>query len=460
MASLRFHIEGQQSDERAVLSDEDVSLMLEEIDAVITSRAAAGRRSRRDEVYTTRPSMPRVRLLLRDRMRQALEDEIIPASDTTDDGNIQPTDLDREVMKKALAGLKAEGLRRVARKLDTTTSGTVEELATRVAQQYRWHDDEIARLILEHEPEPTESRSFVSRIFPLAEAPEMEKVKKRLSFVANRYIRVGIARWFVFDDVVAADTQVVVKGRYRTYNAEIRGGVDAEVSAVPAGERQIEATLDGDRVLIIDNANTAAAAASKKALTEVAPISFAGNVRGLNIENARDVAPHTLLLLELITTAFQKAGLIERNPTIARFRVNDSASMRKPSLLAVRFEGEHLLDNRTACRLAGPEGRSMNEVAMTVRFNSSDPSDYSRFPMRISLHDDHIALATGLGTTPSLSHNAHRRAVDAIVQTLLVGSADERALINLVDRIFALASSSVDAEEPTMMGDDYDAAVD
>ena len=117
------------------------------------------------------------------------------------------SEVKREVIKKALVGLKMPILRDIARGRGLSGSGASEDLATRVAASYHWNEEEIARLVLDNEADQATNteRGFESRVFTFRESPTVADIIQRLAYVSGRYIRTGIARWFVFENAAEDD---------------------------------------------------------------------------------------------------------------------------------------------------------------------------------------------------------------------------------------------------------------
>lgn len=69
--------------------------------------------------------------LLADELRSALEDEVVPAVETEPSAGIVKWELERELIKKALVGLKLPVLRDIARDRALEAGGGSEDLAGR-----------------------------------------------------------------------------------------------------------------------------------------------------------------------------------------------------------------------------------------------------------------------------------------------------------------------------------------
>ncbi len=250
----------------------------------------------------------------------------------------------------------------------------------------------IARLVLEHEPEPSAERGHVERLFPLVEAPALADVERRLGYVASRYPR-GCARWFVFDKATVSEEAVTVTGSVRAYNASVDTlSAEPTLSAAPS-EAPVELVLRREEALLIARRCTAqiarAAVNALRTATKVRPLGHIPyHVAQLDGSAAALAAP-SLFLLDVLADRLRRAGLGPPNLAVARFKLGemtveaDDEIVRRPTLRAVRFEGDHLLDSTAACRLLAEEGRALVDVAVHIDLANSDAGAPTRFPAAV-----------------------------------------------------------------------------
>lgn len=190
------------SDGRAVLHAEDLDAA---VLSLIGEAKAMGEAIRAKSHREAAPAVSAdIDHILSDSLRQALEDEVVPAVETKQ-GGLDAVEVEHEVIKKALVGLKVSTLRRLAEEQRLQASGTSEDLATRLGRAYEWDAEAVARLVLANEEEPPADRGHVTRVFPLSDAPSVDHIQSRLSYVLGRYIRIGVARWFVFESAEVGD---------------------------------------------------------------------------------------------------------------------------------------------------------------------------------------------------------------------------------------------------------------
>lgn len=451
---------------REVLPSEDVSAQIREL---MDYAAEAGRRLRDRpgaQVYTESPNKPNADDLLFEGLRSVLEDEILPAGQLRD-GKIDEREVAREVVKKALIGLKLEQLREAARKMNVSSVGNLEEIATRVASAYSWNEQEIARLILDFEDQLTGERATVDRLFPLSGLPDLDYAAARLDIVTGRYVRVGVARWFVFDDIFVDEddttgdvAEVVVGGSFRYYNASVNEfEKEPTLSATPSS-REALAYITASPVLRIRRGNITTARAAVRALMSAARIEPKGYVVAGSVSPALDA--NSEFMLDLVYTRLREMGFGNPNLTVARFRVGETkgeeegspAPGSKPVLKAIRFEGSHLLDSVQACQLLALDNRPLVELSLLADYRSRERNMAGRFHLRISIDTDHVQLSTSYGDSPELSLVAHDALVEAARREIENGVGDSDRLGKLYKRLYERAHDQGEPEVATVLMDD------
>lgn len=457
--------------QRTLIKAEDLDAAIDELLSTARARGRGLRQAGRGRIFTQRPDKPVIDELLRADLRAALEDELLPAVEPGSNVSIDPDELSREVIKKALVGLKLATLREVARDRKVPASGNREDVASRIADAYNWDEEEVARLVLANEEEPQPDRGHVDRLFPLEEAVDLAYVKQRLDVVRGRYVRIGVARWFVFDTIGADDEEIDLAGTVRSYQADVsyQTGINEieetpVLTAVPSEDRA-RIAVTPENLIRVRRATASAARAGVEALHITARLRPLRSVplRGTSriSEAVLSLHPASLFMLDLLNTRLRQVGLRDLNLTIARFRVSAEGHetteefARRPSLHAVRFEGTHLLDSVPACELLSEEHRALVEIAIHVRTAPRPGREGGRFPIRIGLESDHVVVATGYGSgQPELSLEVHQAAVEAVRQEIQQGFADEERLHELALRIRRRATATQSPDEADMLADE------
>jgi hypothetical protein len=466
---------------RSVISAEDFSAEVEELMRYAEERGRAGHQPQRPSrgpapVRTVSPEKPDITDLLRQELVSALEDEVLPAVTPGPDHGIHDWELQRELAKKALVGLKLAKLKELASEMRLDKRGRSEDIAERIARAYRYDERQIAQLIVENEEEPEPDRGHVERIFPLAALPDTAEIALQLQPIIGRYVRVGVARWFVFEDLTLLPGRMMLAGTlrsYRTFVTNEPSNVDDEDGAVPLAhisaspsETSVQIEIrEGSRTVRVRGAGAAPARAAASALEVAtqcrrlgylpfAAASFEGPLGAF--------ARSTIFMLDFIDSRLAATAVSDRNLTVARFEMDTvdaaehSREGTRPTLREVRFEGEHLLDSATACRLIALEGRAL--IDLSLRVSAADSGgEPVRFPIRLALERDHALVITGFGRhAPDTSAGLHQELVRAVERSLDAGPASTPKLESLARRIDDLARSNRDLDTATMLQDEND----
>ncbi len=365
-------------------------------------------------------------------LRAWLEDETIALVEPEGPRGIDEHELHREIMKKALVGLKREVLQEVARSKKLVPESKLDELARQVARAYAWDEPAIAKLVLDYTEEPRETRGgFSTRIFVLRKPADVPQMAERLDYVDGRYYRTDIARWFVFGKYRRVDSVLRLDGTLQTYKARVDPAADDKLAAeLDFASCELE-VRGGSATLLVHQARTYSVARSMLAAFKMATRAdisdFVPNTGADSAVVARHLHPSTLFLLDVLTYRMHGPLFRMRNPILARFRLGaraasqvDPSASRKPSLRAVRFEGENLLDSPAACGLMWTEGRPLVDVTVSVAATESeaDATIRARVPIRIALEGSAVLVETGLSDDPNVASEVHR-AVTAHVEAAL-----------------------------------------
>lgn len=421
---------------------------------VSAAATAAGQTARRH------PDKPGGEEELLKTLREALEDEVEIAVPTDGEAAIDESEVDREIAKRALMHLKLPTLREVAESMDLPRSGNLEEVVDRIARRLQSDPYEIARLIVKYEAEPAPERRFASRIFNVREPLDNpERLGERIGYLADRYIRTGIARWVVFETVRATPALLSVDGTFRSYRADAERFDDdyrlrADPHSAPAslrmfkGETSVEVRAKGElesKAFVL-----ALQRASSFKWEKRLPIS-----QGLANEDLWGWHPWSIFLVDLLNARFRSSNVEIFDMSTAGFRTGREPvgeESDRPAVRSVRFQGRHLLDSLVACELI-VSGQALAELGMTVRYRHK--SDTYLLPLTIKLAEDHATVLTSFGLNdPSIAGSLHHEIVQGLRQSFQRGLADERALLRLAEQIRERAESEETPEHPTIFGPD------
>jgi hypothetical protein len=376
-------------------------------------------------------------------IRGFLEEETLAVLEPEGPRGIAEHELHREVIKKALVGLKSSVLREVARTRGVQPAGKLDDLAQQVAASYGWDEAEIARLVLDYAEDPRATDGGpTTRLFVFEAPVDLARADNRLSYVDGRYYRTDIAKWFTFERHRRADSTITIIGNLLTYRAQVDAVEEGKLSAA---HEMSQASLDireGGRVGRVHGAKNQSVARSMMAAFKVATgMNFLDYVPNSGFGDglkAHSLHPSTVFLLDLVTYGLRGHMFRQRNPILARFRFSraeasyleegaSQAAVRKPSLKAVRFEGANLLDSTTACGLMWTEGRPLVDLTVEVAVTDADAGNMvvSRVPIRIALEKDHVLVATGLSSDAGITSDVHRRVVEQVELAITEGVSHE-----------------------------------
>lgn len=419
--------------------------------AIQSDRKIVARRGSRSE---------RSEQLLRE-LRDALEDEVVVARSVVGEAVIEEREKQREIAKRALAHLKLPRLRDIAEDLGLPRGGALEDVLDGIVRAYRADEEAIARLVIEYEEEPPPERRFSTRLFFLLEPlADMGRVGKRIELFAGRYMRVGIAKWFVIDDVNRTGDGLAMAGQYRSYRADA-DRVDEETYRLRAERQGAEARarLCANRAFVEVDAR--AEAESKAALSAVL---HAGALRTRSELPIRSRAPEgplltldsrSIFLLDLLHARFRSSNLEILNLTAAGFktageREASGEEETRPAVRSVRFQGQHLLDSRPACELL-VAGQALVDLSFLARMSLGNDQSVLA-PITVRLQRQHAAVYTGFGTSPQLAQLLHREVVGGVKQAFETGLKDVSALERLARQIRARAEQDDPVERADLFG--------
>jgi len=401
-------------------------------------------------------------------LRELLEEETLALIETEGPNGIAAHELEHELQKKALVGLKREVLAGLASQRGLVPAGKLDDLAQQVAASFGWEEQEIARLVLDYAEDPRVTEGGpVTRVFILEDPVDLAFTTDRLSYVDGRYYRTDIAKWFTFKRFRRTDSVLRVEGSLQTYKAGVNP-LDEEKLTSDRAEFDAQLELrEGSSIAFVHHAANATVARSVMSAFKVA--ALAGHTK--HVPNAGTGAairplslhPSTEWLLHVITHRLRGHLFRDRNPVLARFRFTreeartgeGGESSRKASLRAVRFEGRNLMASPAACGLMWTEGRPLVDITLMVSSTKSETDSTIRgsLPIRIALERDHVLVSTGLASDVSLVNEVHRTVVAQVALSIENAVSDQdRAQIEATIRAQA-ESPDPDADD-TLLGDD------
>jgi hypothetical protein len=400
-------------------------------------------------------------------LRDLIEDHVLVTSPVTDENEIDPWEEHREIAKRALANLKLPQLRAIAESIGVPKSGPRDGLLERIVRRLQTNEAEIARLVVMYEENlPTELR-HTTRLYPLQHPIPSAGVVERLQGYARRYIRVGIAQWFIFRTIEETNRGVEVDGVYRAYRVGAAEADDGEATyELKTDRRDLTASA-----LIRPGSSfvemRAGGVTESRALARAVELA-AGLPRNETLPSGsspqwddRQWDAGTLVLLDLLNSSLRSDAVQVANLTMAGFEMSrgasvlDESTVDKPQVRSVRFHGQHILDSRPACELI-VEHERLAHIALLVWFR---PNGGERFllPVRVDLESDHATVITGFGMeVREISAQLHRMLIRDVEKKLVQGPSDPDGLRKLMGEIEDRARQAEEPERATMFAGDVE----
>jgi hypothetical protein len=357
---------------------------------------------------------------LLERLMHLLQDDVVFLSDPEEDGLVPRDERDREISKRALMRLRLKELRDIAEDAGLDAHGLAEEIADRVAGYVNDDDQRIAELILgDAEVEPDDG--LTTALYRLEALPKLADAHERLLQLKGKYARIGVAKWFLCDDVLANGDALTIAGRLRLYRVAAKLDYDGyDLAATPreggvritlsAGSPWLEINIDnlGD----VDGLSTLMARVAGVKLER--PFIFATD--GL----PDGVTPRSTTALALLVEDFQSQNFELLNLVAARFETPSATNLAadEPAIRNVRFGGQHLLEHAQSCELL-IAGRDLTRATARIRVTLNAQNRLIRTAV-LELRDDYAVLATAMPSTDEAGETraVHRAAVEAIKRGL------------------------------------------
>lgn len=376
----------------------------------------------------------------REEVEALLREEFTIAQEASGDLGVPKSERDLEISKRALMRLKRADLRAIADEQNLDIEGSEESLADRIVREFDVSEEDIARLVIDNE-EGAPERGYVSRLVALATEPNLAQAAARLRLFLNSYIRVGVARWFVFTEVTASDTDVRVRGMLRYYRVSPKVE-DGEYSlAAEPRSSEIEMRLRHGVPWIELSAKRGG---ETNAL--VSALQSASGVRARGILPLAMKAPEgvmtgwdrrTVFMLDFMQTSLEDETIHRSDQRTARFESDapgHDVTPGRPLVTSVRLQGQQLMSHQQACDLI-VAGRGLLSLDLVIRYRVN-AEQTERMPIRIELADSHASVFTGFtDSAESVTRRAHDELVRRLRRALVAEIADEAKLLALADQI-------------------------
>lgn len=398
-------------------------------------------------------------------LRELIEDRVPVASPIVDEHEIDPWEEHREIAKRALASLKLLQLRTIAESIGVPKSGRRDALLERIVRRLQANEEEIARLVVMYEEDlPSELRHTI-RLYPLQHPVPSAGIFERLSGYTRRYIKVGIAQWFIFRKIERVRAGIAVEGTYRSYRV---GATTASNDETTYELESIRRDLDTSALIRPGTSfleMRAGGATESRALARAVELAA-----GLPLNETLPSGPGpqwddrqwdagTLVLLDLLNSSLRSETVHVANLTMAGFEMSrtaepsDEENSNRPQVRSVRFHGQHILDSRPACELI-VEHERLAHIALQVWFRPNG-GERILLPVRVDLESDHATVITGFGMEPrAVSAQLQRMLVQDVEKKLIHGLSDPEGLHRLMKQIEERAKQTEEPERATMFADE------
>jgi hypothetical protein len=384
--------------------------------------------------------------------RRALEEEFAVAAEVAapaeaGENFIRETERDIEIAKRALVRLKLPQLRRLADDVGLTGRGNQEGLVDRIAREYEDDPAEVARLVLRYE-EARAERGIIDRIYAVRQPMlDARAAATRFQNLSGRYIKVGIARWFVFNRARTDEHGFWLEGLYRSYSADAkREGEDFELVSVPS-DAAVTARIRPEQDFVeVRSHGDAESRAIVRAIQWGTRLRVAERFP-LNVTVPSGPLmtwdPRSIFMLHFLDRRLPDAGVRILNLTSARFETAAAQRgfSRRPAVQSVALHGQHLLSSKAASELLA-DGRALVELSLDVLFHPTAQTEIV-LPIRVALTPDHLSLLTGFGAeSPEVAAEMHREILRRLRAELSKGVEVDERLEDLANRIMARAKSN------------------
>jgi hypothetical protein len=398
-------------------------------------------------------------------LRELIEDRVPIASPVAEGEEIDPWEEHREIAKRALAGLKVPQLRTIAESIGVPKSGPRDGLLERIVRRLQADEAEIARLVVMYQEDLPSELRHTTRLYPLQQPIPSAGVFERLSGFTRRYIKVGIAQWFIFRKVERAAGGIVVEGVYRAYRVGATSASDDEPTyELESVRRDLPAAAlirYGTSFMEMRSGGVTESRALARAVELAAGLPRTETLPSGSgpVWDDRQWDAGTLLLLDLLNSTLRSGAVHVANLTMAGFEMSrtmgppDEESTDRPQVRSVRFHGQHILDSRPACELIVQHER-LAHIALQVWFRPNG-AERILLPVRVDLESDHATVITGFGMLPrQVSAQLQRLLVRDVEKKLLNGPSDPESLRRLMRQIEERAKQTEEPARATMFADE------
>jgi hypothetical protein len=445
-----------------LVRSEDFRKRLEEL---VQEGRDAGRRAETEAIRAGAealrlPDAPDLEQPLLDSLQAVMEAEVIVAKPAAGEAVIERNEQDREISKRALMHIRLPQLRVIAEGLGGRRGGGLEDVLERIVRAYGSDQEKIARLVVEYEAEPPPERRWTTRLFHLtASEPDLTSTATRAELFTRRYMRTGVARWFVIDDLDWSWQRLSMSGTFRYYKADATQEDDEYRLVANAADAPARLRLEADQTSVEVDA---------RGPTESRAIMAAfQHATGLRWRKEPPFPGHfaagellrwdvrSVFFLDLLSARFRSDAIEIFDLRSAGFQAATGPELssqdddQSPAIKSIRLEGRYLFDSKAACEQL-VAGQALIELGLVIRFRPSAEQDVL-IAVTIRQERDHTTVMTAYGVVdPAVARQLHLLLIEGVRQTFERGLRDSSALERVAAEIRKRAAEETPVRRPTI----------
>lgn len=389
-----------------------------------------------------------------ERLRTYLETSVFFAHDT-DDSEIPEEEQARDIEIAALSRLKLADLEELAAERGVPLVASKEGLAELIVRRSDITREQIAEFAL-RETDLSIDTGLVTRLFPLPDAPDLTTAASRLAVARRRYLKLRLARWFIFDDVTKTADLVRLSGRIRSYRT--KPVLEVEGHRLNVNPHAADLTIRlrrGRHWAEVDGRQLTDATDCSTVMARGAGVPFSPTL-GLLLPAVTGTlatwSRPTVWMLSFLQDHLENNSISIHNYRMAHFEATDLATPTapdQPRIAEVELRGQHVGASRDACQRI-VEGAGLVNVELVLSFALSATENHL-IPVRVGVSEECATIATAAGkAVPAAAATVLHRALIENVRRALDATLDTTSLGGLVNKIIERARAPEQAQHADM----------
>jgi hypothetical protein len=268
----------------------------------------------------------------------------------------------------------------------------------------------------------------------------LDDIAATLMAASGHYLKIRLARWFIYDEVERHNTVLVLKGRMRSYRSkpvlEVEGhrlNVDPHAARLVVRLRRAQRWAEVDGKQVVDARDTRPVMSrAGVAFDPTLPLPVPA-IEGTMATWSRS----TVWMLSLLQDHVEGDGIGILNYAMAHFEAPASATPLRPDeprIAEVELRGQHVGASRDACQRI-VEGAGLLTVELKLSF-VPDGNESFVIPVRLGIDGTCATIETAAGSSvpASVSAKLHRALIDR-VRRALDAELDPASLRSLAETI-------------------------